>query len=115
MNKMNRVIIVLIIIFLLMGITSKVFAIDPTKYQPTITDEDTNVLLKVGKIVGAAQAIGSIVSVIALIVIGVKYMLSSVEEKAANKETFIFYVIGAILVFGISNISQAIYNWATKI
>jgi len=117
MNKLNKVLILLIVIFLMIFISSRVYAIDYTKleeYKKPIT-EDQTVINKGKIIVSAFQAVGNIVSVGALIVIGIKYMMSSIEEKATMKESLIIYVIGAVLVFGISNISQVIYNWASKI
>ena len=52
------------------------------------------------------------VSVLALVLIGIKYMTGSIEEKAEYKETMMYYIVGAILVFAISNISAMIYNFA---
>lgn len=56
------------------------------------------------KLIGVLQQIGSIVSVIALVAMGIKYMVGSVEEKAEYKKTMIPYVIGAVLVFATTNV-----------
>ena len=48
--------------------------------------------------------VGSGVAVIALIILGIKYMMGSVEEKAEYKKTMMPYVIGALMVFGASAI-----------
>lgn len=61
-------------------------------------------------ILGAIQSIGSILSVLALVVIGIKYMLGSAEEKANYKQTMIPYIIGIILVFASSTFVNAIYK-----
>ena len=72
-------------------------------------------LLKIGnRIMGPIQVIGSLVSVIAIIIIGIKYMLGSVEEKAQYKETLGPYFLGAVLVFGITNVVSIIYNVASS-
>lgn len=63
-----------------------------------------------GTIVGIIKTIGMVVSVIALICIGIKYMLGSVEEKAEYKETLKPYLIGAVLVFTVSLLPEIIYN-----
>ena len=74
---------------------------DPSKG----TKEGDSKLLTIGnKIIGPIQLIGSLVSVIALIIIGIKYMLGSVEEKAQYKETLGPYFLGAVFVFGINDI-----------
>ncbi len=64
----------------------------------------------VGTILGVVQVIGSLLSVICLIALGVKYMLGSVEEKASYKKTLVPYVIGAIMTLGISNLLSIIYQ-----
>ena len=68
-----------------------------------------------GKIVGFIQVIGTIISVAMLTVIGIKYVLGSAEEKAEYKKSLKPYLIGAILIFGFSNITQWIYEWAKDI
>ena len=42
--------------------------------------------------------------------LGIKYMLSSVEEKAEYKKTCGVYIVGAILVFGVSTFAEIIYK-----
>lgn len=56
------------------------------------------------RILGMVQAIGSVVSVVALVIIGIRYMISSVEEKANMKGVLVYYIVGAVLVFATSNI-----------
>ena len=64
----------------------------------------------INNVVGIIQVIGSIVSVVVLIVLGIKYMMGSIEEKAEYKRTMMPYVVGAVLFFGIINITSAIYT-----
>lgn len=68
-----------------------------------------------GKIVSVVQAIGAVVSVVMLIVIGIRYMLGSVEERAEYKETLKPYIIGALLVFAITLVPQLIYQFAQNL
>ena len=56
------------------------------------------------------STIGSIISVIVLIIIGIKYMIGSVQEKAEYKKTLMPYFIGAVLVFAASTIAGIVYN-----
>lgn len=66
---------------------------------------------RVGKILGIIQIIGVVLSVAMLIVIGIKYMLGSVEEKAEYKETLKPYIIGAFIVFTGTLVPQVIYKF----
>lgn len=63
-----------------------------------------------GVILGAIQSIGVGVSVIVLAIIGIKYMVGSVEEKAKYKENMKPYIIGIIFLAGATSIPNFIYN-----
>ncbi|MEI3401230.1 MAG: hypothetical protein V8R51_02250 [Clostridia bacterium] len=45
------------------------------------------------------QTVGIVLSVVILIILGIKYMMGSAEEKAEYKKTMIPYLIGAVSVF----------------
>ena len=83
------------------------YEFDPEDWSPDSTTKvkGANLLKTIGNdIIGTVTMIGSIVSVITLIILGIKYMLGSVEERAEYKKTLTPYVIGAVMVFGITNI-----------
>lgn len=61
-------------------------------------------------IIGAIRAIGTIVSVAIFAVLGIKYMTGSVEERAEYKKTMVPYLIGALLLFGITSLLGLIVN-----
>lgn len=90
---------------------------NPYEYDPTSTtsEGDTKLLAIGNDIIGQIQLIGSVVSVIAIIIIGIRYMLGSVEEKAQYKETMMPYLIGAVLVFGITNVLAIVSELAKSI
>lgn len=114
MSKLNKIFLILIIIFLLVSVFSEVLAdIEPDSFKPAELSESGTTITKFNQVIGAFQAIGSIASVVAIVVTGIRYMVASVEEKAEYKNTFIYYIVGAFLVFAISNVSALIYNWAT--
>ena len=64
------------------------------------------------KIIGALKGIGTIVAVAILIVIGIKYMMGSAEEKAEYKKVMIPYLIGAVLIFAAPYVADAIYTFS---
>ena len=45
-------------------------------------------------------------------VIGIKYMMGSAEEKAEYKKTMIPYLVGAIILFAAVNIAGVVVNLA---
>lgn len=106
---------ILINIVLLFGFYSNSFGakLNPNFYNPKSEDNviDADKLKDIGNIIiGYLQAIGSVVSVVVLIVLGIKYMIGSAEEKAEYKKTMMPYLIGAIMVFAITNILGIIAN-----
>ena len=54
----------------------------------------------------------SVLAVIILIILGIKYMMGSAEEKAEYKKTLLPYFIGALFVFGAGAITTVIFNMA---
>lgn len=61
-------------------------------------------------ILGYLQAIGSVVSVVALAIIGFRYMFSSLEEKAQMKGVIPYYIAGAVLVFATTTVLSLVYK-----
>ena len=61
-------------------------------------------------VIGVLAIIGSAASIIFLIILGMKYMMGSIEEKAQYKKTLFPYIIGAVFVFGASTIASIIFN-----
>lgn len=87
-------------------------SIIPDFYKPSdpTTDDAEAVVDKVGTILGAIRNISVIVSVIVLMIIGIKYIFGSVEEKANYKATMIPYIIGCIMAVSGTTIVSFIYN-----
>ena len=83
---------------------------DWTPDSQTRITNGTLLVEEANKIIGVINIIASISSVIFLIIIGIKYMLGSVEEKAEYKKTMGAYALGAIMVFGITNILNFIVS-----
>ena len=63
-----------------------------------------------GGVLHILAIVGSGLSIIFLICLGIKYMLGSIEEKAEYKKTMLPYLVGAIFVFGASSIAGVVYN-----
>ena len=63
-----------------------------------------------GRILRTLQVAGTVISVAALIIIGMRYMLSSVEGKAQMKGVIGYYIIGCVLVFATTNVMKWVYD-----
>lgn len=101
-----------ILLIISMG-ASVVYAdgITPDKLKPTY--QGTGDIQTVGqKIMGIINTVGVVIAVVILMILGIKYMMGSAEEKAEYKKTMIPYIIGAVLIFGATTIANAVYNFA---
>lgn len=84
------------------GIGSPIYK--PGDYKPggiSSTDSD-KIVNKVNPILGTITVIGIVISAITLTVLGIKYMIGSVEEKAEYKKSMIPYIIGVVLLLATS-------------
>lgn len=112
--KVISVILLVVIMFLSIITISNAATteIKPDNFKPKeLTSADTDVAFKhTSTILNTITTIGIAVSVIATIILGIKYMLGSVEQKAEYKKTMLPMFIGAILLFAISSLVAAIYN-----
>lgn len=90
---------------------------DPDAYKPgDINRNEANIVAsKAGIIFNVISTIGIIIAVITIIIIGIKYMIGSVEEKAEYKKTMIPYLIGVVMIGSISGILQLIANLVANI
>lgn len=85
----------------------------PTPDSLTATYSGTTGITTLGgKIMGILQTVGVVVAVVVLMVLGIKYMMGSAEEKAEYKKTMMPYIIGALLIFGATTIANMVYNFA---
>ena len=115
MKILTTVLSVMLLVFMLGTVVfASGGAPTPGSLTPTYNDVDGITTLG-GKIMGIVQTIGVVIAVVILMVLGIKYMMGSAEEKAEYKKTMIPYIIGAVLIFGASTIANIEFNFATKI
>ena len=86
---------------------------NPNNYNPKDSSEQVGsdkLQKKAELILGVINVVGVSIAVIVLMVIGIKYMIGSVEERAEYKKTMTAYIIGAMLLFGVTTIANIIYK-----
>lgn len=107
--------IILIALFTLTAISNVVLATDPIPGKITSIGQgnatNTDKVVSLGQtIVTIMQVVGIVVAIVILLVLGIKYMVGSAEEKAEYKKTMMPYVIGAFMIFGATTIVNVIYS-----
>ena len=106
--------LLLVVMIISIGSTSVMALTEPHEITANGADDSitTETIGKAGKnIISILQAVGVVLSVVVLIVIGIKYMMGSAEEKAEYKKTLMPYIIGAALIFAASMFAQVAYDF----
>lgn len=87
-----------------------------SNYKPRVDFGSTGTSKSIiEKILGVLVALGGIVGVISIALIGFNTILGSASEKAANQEKYIGVLIGAALITSGSIIAQMIVKFAESI
>ncbi len=111
MKKLTKIMSVLLIAVMLISVASTVLATTPADISGASVSGIEGLTNVGNQIVTILTTIGIIASVIVLIVLGIKYMMGSAEEKAEYKRTLLPYIIGAGLVFAASAIAGIIFGF----
>lgn len=120
MNKKTmKILSIIIMVIMVISISINSFAaLDFQPNQVTANGGVTgsNEIKSVGNsIVGILQTVGIVLSVVILIVLGIKYMMGSSEEKAEYKKSMMPYIIGAALIFAASVLANVVFQFFTGI
>lgn len=114
MKKVYKIvpIILLIIIMLLIAFSNIGYAqVNLNNIKNNKPDVGESQLKSIGEIIlSVITSVGIVLSVVILAVIGFKYMIGSVEEKAEYKKSMMPYLIGCVLVFSASTIANVVYK-----
>lgn len=119
MKKVIKLLEILLIFLVIINIfancTGKCYGMsdvteNPGFWKPVEVDAGNLFAKKVGTIIEIIRVIGVLASIGTLTVIGIKFFLGSVEEKAHYKQTLVPWLVGAILVFAITTLPTIIYD-----
>lgn len=116
MKILKKILVILLTILLFISIfyIDKTFAFSVTDLTGTQIS-NTELTSTGNRIITILTTVGAVLSVIVLIILGLKYMMGSVEEKAEYKKTLMPYIIGAAFIFAASTIAGAIYRIAINL
>lgn len=114
-NMIVKIFSIILVLCMLISISSNVFAavgVDPNTWTGTSDKVNTAPISDWSNaVINVVATIGSAAAIIILIVLGIKYMMGSAEEKAEYKKTLLPYIIGAVFVFAASALTGLIYNF----
>lgn len=110
--KMNKkflkiliTVLVLLVVGLIMSNNSLAWNMNLNSYENASGGRAGNTATSVvGALINLASTVGAGVAIIMLIVIGLQYVSKGAEGKAEAKKDLTGYIIGAIILFGVSGI-----------
>ncbi len=114
MKKTMKILSVILLVAIIVGMTYNVFAANPVINQ-LIEDSNVNVDTSsisktAGKIISMIRNIAIIAGVLIIVILGFKYMMGSVEEKADYKKSFIPLIVGIVIIMGATSIAAFLFN-----
>lgn len=123
MKKTNKIIVALCIMLTILAISVVSFGTTTGTNAGDLLNQLTgNADVQSDKIVGVGNSViaiirvvGIVIAVIILLVLGIKYMMGSAEEKADYKKSMIPYIVGAVLIFASTTIVGVVYDIANSL
>lgn len=116
MKKTMKILTVLLLTVMLISCVTNVFAagtpLNPGDIEADYTTDNSGLTTKAGKIMGMIRNIAAIAAVIIIMILGLKYMLGSVEEKADYKKSYIPLIVGIVVVLAATQIATFIFTMA---
>lgn len=117
----NKIVEILIVLIMLSTVFSNIVyaksdkIIDTNTYAPGNDAMDSpRVAAIAGTVLNVVQVIGIIIAVGCISIVGIQYMIGSVEQKAEYKKTMTAMIVGAILLVSTTTIVKVIYSTVTK-
>ena len=121
---MRKFFIVLIALILVSVLSINVYAMEIDKVitqMDGVQDRDTSlggdqgIMAVINDVIGLLQLAGTGIAVVTVTILGAKYMLSSVEQKAEIKNKAMPVVIGCIILFAAVNLVAIVANFTNDV
>lgn len=115
MSHTKKIVIILTLLsVIVMCINTFAFAIDDPNYYNPGELNDRKIGNIIGDILANIKVVGICIAVVMLTIIGLKYIICSVDEKATYKENMIPYVVGCFLLASATTIPSIVYDLVNK-
>jgi len=113
--KLEKIIIIsILVITILLSSMTPIFAasFNPEYYKPSYqaVNEKSDAMVIASKIISVVSIVAGIIFVTTILLLGIRYMIGSLEEKASYKKTMVPVLIGGILIFGISAVLRFVLS-----
>ncbi len=114
MKKSIKIVATLLLAIMLISTVSTVCLADKVGDVDIPTGSDKlsqDMKTKIGNVITTLRNLSLIIAVVVLVILGIKYMMGSVEEKSEYKKSFVPLVVGIVVVVAAVQIADFIYNF----
>lgn len=109
-NKLIRILIIIFSILLLANVSLASQLPQATPPDQKISNTISNTT---NAILSTVQLVGTVVAVIMIMVIAIKYFSAAPGEKAELKKKLVVYIVGAVILFAATGIIQIVKVFGT--
>lgn len=114
MKKSIKIISIIAIVIMILLLARPVLGIDVNStindVKATTPNDTSDITSRVNNILGFIQWAAIIGGVIIIAILGVKYMMGSVEEKAGYQKSFVPLIVGIVVVMGAVTIAKLLFS-----
>lgn len=107
--------IIILVVFFTINSMAAYDSADIGDFAGETTEASGKVQTALGGAIASIQLIGLGVAVVMLVVLAIKYMMSSASDRAEIKKHAVIYIVGAVIMFGAAGILEIIKNFANKV
>lgn len=114
MKKVTKILTIVLLVAMIVLSVSEVFAgsliTDIENSANTTTVNMGTLPQTIGKVVAYIRNAAIIVGIVIILILGIKYMTGSVEEKAGYQKSFVPLIVGIIVVMAATSIASFLFS-----
>lgn len=114
MKKVTKILTIVLLVAMIVLSVSEVFAaggiLSNIEAAANTTVNMGTLPQTIGKVIAYIRNAAIIIGVVIIIILGIKYMLGSVEEKAGYQKSFVPLVVGIIVVMAATSIASFLFS-----
>lgn len=121
---MKKVFVIITAVMLISILSVNIYAIELNEVVTAMKDvkktdnsigKDKGIMAVINDVIGLLQLAGTGIAVVTVTILGAKYMLSSVDQKAEIKNKAMPVVIGCIILFAAVNLVAIVANFTNDV
>ncbi len=114
MKKVTKILTIVLLVAMIVLSVSEVFAagglISNIEAASNTTVNMGTLPQTIGKVIAYIRNAAIIIGVVIILILGIKYMTGSVEEKAGYQKSFVPLIVGIVVVMAATSIASFLFS-----